>query len=32
MNGSMPLRARRWLTLQKVVALSKSSHHQADID
>ena len=31
-NGDMPAVAVRWLTCQKVVALSKTSHHQADID
>eukprot|EP01043_Picozoa_sp_COSAG02_P028631 COSAG02_NODE_1744_length_11100_cov_6.084083_5_plen_86_part_00 len=31
-NGEMPALAVKWATCQKVVALSKLSHHQADIE
>ena len=31
-NGDLPPVAVRWLTCQKVVPLSKMSHHQADIE
>ena len=32
LNGELPERAARWVYAQKVVALSKMSHHQADIE
>ena len=32
LNGEMPALAVKWVTCQKVVALSKCSHHQADIE
>ena len=32
LNGRVPPEAVQWVTAQKVVALSKQSHHQADIE
>ncbi len=32
LNGELPSRVARWVYMQKVVALSKMSHHQADIE